>query len=458
MPITVRTHPIPSAPWTKRTTTSPSQTLHSSAPAETQNLTRHMSDSFPSSPPLHLTPSPNGLLDAAIAAWNNHHHLVLRPDDIWIAIISQLGFFIDKHAEELRSFFVEHKGQKQLEVVQDALIDKADYGTFAMQMAAEIGRNVKDPELVPWVIPDFSTTGDADRVAAAVLLMGAMKKYFEYTFCCQHCGIPSVTLLGERADWVELEKRVEKVKNLGGEAVEFGRLLAPIARHMVLSFDEPESVEVREFWRAVASWTPPRYYGSGMKDEAVISGWITTFCFWTGEGERNKFRVPREGRYCIDGVEYGELDEDLKTNGWAGVPVKVIQKENGVVVEERMCRMVAGSVAMRPGKHAEMGVVLDGSEPPPAEHETPAIRPARQPAAGSSQTQEGPNVPSASDDLDAVQPHVGWWVFEQRDEERGWEGLGGEQEWTETGETPHVKSDSVFEVSGPGRRRWRPTS
>ena len=402
---------------------------------ESRYVTRHMKNSF--SEGTRITPSTNGLVDAAITAWNTHHHLVLRPDDIWVAIISQLGFYIDAHAEELREFFVAHKGKKELEVVQyNTDADHADYARFARQMSAKISENVNDPTLVPWIIPDFSTTTDTDRASAAVLLMGAMKKYFDYVFCCSTCGIPSVTLLGDREDWVELQRRIDRIPELKGETVEFHRLLKPIARHMLLSFDEPTSTAVLEFWRGIACWEVPSYFGSGEEPKDKITGWITAFCFWKATGERNHFSNQND-RHRIDGVAYGSLDEDKKPAGWAAVPVKVVTKDPcGNILDTRQCRMVAGSIGMCPGKHSEMGVTLDGPEPAPAERGMPfqppvpvertrdldpyrANRPKSvwQEVSARRQTVH-PDAPPASDGLDAVQPYIGWWMYEGEEKER----------------------------------------
>ncbi|GAB1311781.1 hypothetical protein MFIFM68171_01991 [Madurella fahalii] len=387
--------------------------LSSAASVEARNLKSFMDSSFSKSTPA-VTPSTNGLVSAVVEAWNNHHHLVLRPDDIWIAVISQLGFFVNAHAEELRSFFVAHGGQRELTVKQFAHPDNADYGRFATNMANELSKNVNDSELVPWIIPNFSTTTDTDRVAASVVLMGAMKKYFSYNFCCSSCGIPSVTLLGTRDDWAELQARIDKIPNLGGEAVEFHRLLKPIARHMVLSFDEPQSTAVLEFWRLIASWEPPRYMFSGPDIPAQISGWITTFCFWDAEGHRNQLGGTygeQLSRY-LDGVEYKGLSDDKKVAGWAAVPVKVTHEVEGVIVEERKCRMVAGSIGMRPGKHTEMSVRLDGPAPAPAERETPPDSGRRQ----AGRPRVSPDAqPPTNPDFDTVQPHIGWWIFEVKE-------------------------------------------
>ncbi|KAK0705603.1 hypothetical protein B0H67DRAFT_546721 [Lasiosphaeris hirsuta] len=380
MTITIRTHPLEGETWRQATTKDPASALREAASIESDKVERLMQCSFDT----EVTPSANGLVDAAIEAWNNHHHLVLRPDDVWLAIISQLGFFINLHAEELRAFFVAHQGQKLLEVSQYAHPDAADYASFANQMAAEIAKNVNDPDLVPWIMPDFSTTTDTDRVAASVLLMGAMQKYFLYGFNCITCGIPSVTLLGDRVDWAKLQARIERIPNLGGEAVEFHRLLRPIAHHMVLSFDEPTSDAVLKFWRAIASWERPNYQMSGGPSR-YLSGWITAFCFWTAKGHRNHGIEGEEAVRSLDGVQYLPLEPDAKVAGWAGVPVKVTLVDTG---EERMCRMVAGSVGMKPGKHADLALE--------------------------------PDAPPASLGLDAVQPYIGWWIFQEKDRKGGW--------------------------------------
>jgi hypothetical protein len=120
-----------------------------------------------------VTPATNGLVSAAIVAWNNHHHLVLRPDDIWLAILCQIGVFIAANSEELRDIFVSHKGTKDLVVKQYGVTPWiADYGRFAADVTKEIAKNIKDPELAPWAMPNFSTTTPDDRIATAVLLVG----------------------------------------------------------------------------------------------------------------------------------------------------------------------------------------------------------------------------------------------------------------------------------------------
>ena len=55
---------------------------------------------------------PSGLIHALEAAYSNHRHLVLRPDDVWHAILTQFSIYVNKNSEKLRGSFVSHEGQK----------------------------------------------------------------------------------------------------------------------------------------------------------------------------------------------------------------------------------------------------------------------------------------------------------------------------------------------------------
>eukprot|EP00957_Ditylum_brightwellii_P024538 1852407-Ditylum_brightwellii.AAC.1 len=48
-----------------------------------------------------------GLVSAIMDAYNHHHNLILRPDDVWQAILTQFSFYVNANAEELRDRFVD---------------------------------------------------------------------------------------------------------------------------------------------------------------------------------------------------------------------------------------------------------------------------------------------------------------------------------------------------------------
>ncbi|THU79761.1 hypothetical protein K435DRAFT_875089 [Dendrothele bispora CBS 962.96] len=174
-----------------------------------------------------ILPRSNGLVNTIVAAYNQHHALSLRPDDVWICILTQFNFFVNANAEALRSIFVSHEGKKELTVATVGSRYTVDFGYLARLMTGEIEKNINDPSMTGWIIPKFSTTTLNDVVVSSVLMMSTMKQYFSYTFEMT-CGIPKVTLEGEKADWEDLLARIERLKEFGEEPTLWYNLLRPI--------------------------------------------------------------------------------------------------------------------------------------------------------------------------------------------------------------------------------------
>jgi Domain of unknown function (DUF4419) len=117
-------------------------------------------------------------------------------------------------------------------------------------------------------VPAFSTTGPVERVAAEVVLQGAMQSYFEY-FVRTMCGIPPIILEGTGEDWKALADRAPVFREFGLGA--WLEVLAPI---------------LDQFARASQGDVDPAFWQSLYKvnDQSggpVITGWITAFfpCF-----------------------------------------------------------------------------------------------------------------------------------------------------------------------------------
>src|SRR5882757_10835255 len=124
----------------------------------------------------------NGLVHTIVEAYNQHHALVLRPDDIWLCILTQFNLFVngEGRAEQLRSVFVAHEGKKELVVYASGSRYTVDYGDMAKRMTGLIEENVIDPSLHQWIIPNFTTTTPTDVVAASVIIMATLQAYFDY--------------------------------------------------------------------------------------------------------------------------------------------------------------------------------------------------------------------------------------------------------------------------------------
>ncbi|KAF9478767.1 hypothetical protein BDN70DRAFT_879581 [Pholiota conissans] len=215
-----------------------------------------------------LQPERNGFVGTVIRAYGQHHHLIIRPDDVWLAILIQFNFFINANAEKLRSKFVAHEGKEKLRV------NTLEFAELAKEMAKEIHKNVVDKELVDWILPSFTTTTDNDTVVFAAALMATLKSYFTYEGGII-CGIPSITLEGTQKDWHSILYRLDKLEEFGSEPTVWASLLRPIIRKFVQAFDGEQDAP---FWRKIVN-------SEDICGGPFISGWISYFCIWSDQGE-----------------------------------------------------------------------------------------------------------------------------------------------------------------------------
>ena len=381
MPVTIKpaTHGANAVRWLQQAADS-RDLLNRACEKESEKCVEFLQSSFDSDLSAAIRPSTNGFVHGSILAYNEHHHLQIRPEDVWFAIISQIGFYINCHAEELRGMFVAHEGKKELEVKLD-MGDRytVDFGVFARKMSNLIDENVLDPELREWVLPAFSTTTDHDNVVASILLMGVTQKYFNFKFT-MCCGLPSVTLLGHKTDWQLIYRRLDKLETFGAEPTQFCKLLRPVISRFVKSFEDPASDDTISFWQRIA-----HYYNMG-SGPSYYSGWITALCFWREDGQ-SLYEHPRwsdspeetgweKAHYPLlelDGVTYHRVESDEVPPGYSSVPVKV--DDNGDVFDSTM---VAGSV-------------------------------------GINCTSSGDEMDGGLVELDTVRAETGWWMFESKD-------------------------------------------
>lgn len=224
----------------------------------------------------------NGFVGTVVEAYSKHNHLIIRPDDVWIAIMTQFSAYVEANAENIRYKFVEHKEKKELVIKSDSTMSTTDYTKFCKLITDQLGSIIKDPTVKDWVIPNFSTTTSTDKVVGSVVLMSSMKSYFSYKLqLC--CGLPKVTLEGVEEDWVHLQDKAKRLLEFdNGSILEKGnmkkwyKMLGPILQHFTESVKGKPDIG---WWSRVCNKIG---HGSGPR---WLSGWITTFCVFNDSGK-----------------------------------------------------------------------------------------------------------------------------------------------------------------------------
>ncbi|KAL0490316.1 hypothetical protein AKO1_009450 [Acrasis kona] len=269
----------------------------------------------------------NSFVMSAFSCYSNHHHLIIKPDDVWIAITVQLSNYVNANGEELRNKFVDFKGKKELVVKTQGTLYTANYEDLCRCMKVQIEDNIKDPSIAEWVVPNFSTTDDTDRVVGCVVLMSTLKSYFDYKIEMS-CNLPSVTLLGEVEDWVLLREKANRLLEFDQNGIlqHWSTLLFPVLDEFIRSARGEPNVY---WWNRIANMQ------GGGSGPSYLSGWITTFCVFDEDGKyrgkENEVTDWSSTKYFSDWciVNFGDIQR-----GYVNVPVLI--DDNGVEIKTEL--------------------------------------------------------------------------------------------------------------------------
>lgn len=305
-------------------------------------------------------PQKNGFVKTVMEAFNNHRCLIIRPDDVWLAILLQFSAFVNAGRTTDESFAI-HLGDNP---------HSADPSIIAEQMMSLMHNRTSSWELQEWVASSFTTSTTVDTIACVVAVLGAAEWDWKgYSLALQDinlCGSARVTLEGTKRDWENILMRLEKLKDYGIPAIAWYHHLFPVISRFVAAYDNPNSPENLEFWNRVIIY-------DHAADPPLISGWITAFCLfgehgrWQGNPlneERARDHEPRKllrpanprnltpsqfafvythrdryPRLMLDGFPYPTIDMRVIPCARAHLEVKMIDKEEYVNGE-----LIAGSI------------------------------------------------------------------------------------------------------------------
>ncbi|QLI73533.1 uncharacterized protein G6M90_00g105660 [Metarhizium brunneum] len=230
-----------------------------------------------------VVPHSNGFVWTVLRAWQQDQHLELRPDDVWLSVLTQFSFYLngENRSEALRDRFVNHAGRRRLEIAYPhcQTVEQVDVPAmtqrFVDMIREHLGQNYSRSRL-----PRYH-----ERIFGYAAILG--------------CSFPSVTLHGEREDWVDLLGRMARLAefdtsgndmdNEGNGAdsesrcrpmVQWSRALTVVVEFMVASFDRPNDERVHDFWRRACHSVGSEASG----EPSTMSGWLTAFCWWRADG------------------------------------------------------------------------------------------------------------------------------------------------------------------------------
>ncbi|KAF2028870.1 hypothetical protein EK21DRAFT_90237 [Setomelanomma holmii] len=252
----------------------------------------------------------NGFVGSIVRAYQQDLHLILRPDDVCLAISTQFSFYV--------------AGTPRTYAPSSSRTLERRRSTSAMS-AAVLEEMLVDNEIKYWIVPYFTTRTQHDTVVASIVMIATFKAYFDFEGNTG-CGCPSVTLLDLR-----------EVSTYGKELARWSRLLILVLDQFVATFERPKDQNLKDFWLSVVHSIPRK-----SRRTPTYTGWITAFAVFQCDGKRNEgLRYRSDEPFLLDGQTYPSIELSAIPSSLVEVPVNIDAEEQNT---EYRTTIVAGAV------------------------------------------------------------------------------------------------------------------
>lgn len=208
--------------------------------------------------------SGNGFIDAVRNAFNEGKNLIISPDDLYITILTSLMTYVNYKPEKLRPCFgIDINNKITLKLNEE--YDNTDNADILY------GLN----QLSSWLQCDFTTTTKKEKFVSLLLTKATSQKYFRSYMYFRHRKIPEVQFLGEKSDYENIRKKVEKFGLIDDDILrDWSMRLIKIIDQFILAFDNNNSTLHEEFWNNIST-------NKYDEPSRFLTGWLANLCPFT---------------------------------------------------------------------------------------------------------------------------------------------------------------------------------
>ncbi|CAK7218885.1 hypothetical protein SBRCBS47491_003657 [Sporothrix bragantina] len=232
-----------------------------------------------------VLPSSESFVRGALQAWAEHLHLILRPDEVWFTILSQLFYYVGSHRNETAAIYA-----PPLPGAEPMTLTDFEWFRVIQDFKYEAENHSRASWLMLWAMPNFTTSTVVDEMTSTIYMLGQNEAHLSARSSgsgrVPACGLPSVTLQGAVEDWQGLLQKLDRFPEFGPQAVAYKDQLTPILNRFISSFTNPDSVSTRRFWNQIVTATGPNPTCPGTLAHDTMSGWLSGFFYWDAVGRR----------------------------------------------------------------------------------------------------------------------------------------------------------------------------
>lgn len=232
-------------------------------------------------------------------AWYKHYSIVLKPDDIWNIILTELAIKINKDSKTYATLFTTTPETKQTIVVLTGDVESID------PLAVVNALKNRVPSDVDAFFPEFSTTTAANKMANSIVFCDMVSPYYDY--CTLLCGIPKILILGDKEDWLKLTNQIKGLKDIF-EKTQLAKYLNVCHNTSIDIYDAICGKNTVDFFKQIFTI---RSCGSG---SAEVNGWMISFIMKNPK-QMDEDNLPSH----VSSMHYKNLDTGREFDLYSGI-------------------------------------------------------------------------------------------------------------------------------------------
>lgn len=200
----------------------------------------------------------------------NHYALALKPEVMMHLVLNEIATVVKAHPEEYRRLFTVAAEKTRITVRHDGLRkgDPDSPWNEAIEFFRPALLERVPSDVMPLMLPEFSTHTVVSEVASLVSFMDAASPYYDYRVFTK-CGIPKISLLGEEDDYIKLLESVKALAPLFKNHLEkYFAHLVPVLETIVAQVCGATVDE--DFWKSA-------YKYESSSGSSTFNGWLSAF-------------------------------------------------------------------------------------------------------------------------------------------------------------------------------------
>lgn len=182
-------------------------------------------------------------------AYIYHQVPTIRPDDVWLVILTYLAKNVNENVEHYRSIFGLGEDKKEISIECDGNSEDLRDQEFVGKIFSElISKMHVANATIAKLECDFTTSTATTRLCSQVSLAHMMKEFFSMNIVAG-CGFPAINFEGTAEDWQKIKTKLDDFNNIAhGSVRDYLQKCHAVIDKILQAYTNPKAVDWKKLY------------------------------------------------------------------------------------------------------------------------------------------------------------------------------------------------------------------